>query len=83
MDWRLRVPSAVYRLAVSRAGSDRLLADLVRAWLERYVAGVSPAAELGRKGGQARAEKLSPERRSEIARVAGRARHYPKQEGEP
>lgn len=77
MDWRLRVPSAVYRLAVNKAGSDRLLADLVRAWLDRYVAGVSPAAELGRKGGQARAEKLTPERRSEIARLAGKARHYP------
>ena len=28
------------------------------------------AAELGRKGGKARAEKMSPERRAEIARKA-------------
>jgi len=32
------------------------------------------AAELGRKGGQARAERMSPERRSEIAREAARKR---------
>lgn len=38
----------------------------------------NPAAELGRKGGKkggkARAEKLSPEQRSEIAKKAARAR---------
>ncbi len=32
------------------------------------------AAELGRKGGQARAAKLTPERRREIARKAALAR---------
>jgi general stress protein YciG len=32
------------------------------------------AAELGRKGGQARAQALAPERRAEIAREAGRSR---------
>ncbi len=32
------------------------------------------AVELGRKGGQARAEKLSKNRRSEIAKKAARAR---------
>ena len=32
------------------------------------------AAVLGRLGGQARAKKLSPERRSDIARVASAAR---------
>ena len=32
------------------------------------------AAELGRKGGKARAEKMTPERRAEIARKAARAR---------
>jgi general stress protein YciG len=32
------------------------------------------AAELGRKGGQARAEKMSPERRAEIARTAAAKR---------
>ena len=34
----------------------------------------SAAAELGRKGGKARAEKMSPERRSEIARKAAKKR---------
>ena len=32
------------------------------------------AVELGRKGGRARAEKLTPERREEIARLAAQAR---------
>ncbi len=32
------------------------------------------AVELGRKGGKARAEKLTPERRSEIAREAAATR---------
>ena len=32
------------------------------------------AQELGRKGGQARAKKLTPEQRSEIARKAAKAR---------
>jgi hypothetical protein len=34
----------------------------------------SAAAELGRKGGKARAEKLSPERKAEIARRAAEKR---------
>lgn len=38
MDWRLRLDSALYRLAIQRAGSDRALADLVRQWLAAYVA---------------------------------------------
>ena len=38
--------------------------------------GKDPAAvALGRKGGQARAEKLSPKRRSAIARAAAKKRH--------
>ena len=32
------------------------------------------AQELGRKGGRARAERMSPERRQEIAKKAARAR---------
>ncbi len=32
------------------------------------------AVELGRKGGRARAEKLTPEQRAEIARKAAKAR---------
>jgi hypothetical protein len=34
----------------------------------------APSVELGRHGGKARAAKLSPERRSEIAKVAAAAR---------
>ena len=34
----------------------------------------SAAAELGRRGGKARAEKMSPERRAEIARKAAAKR---------
>jgi hypothetical protein len=34
----------------------------------------SAAAELGRKGGRARAEKMTPERRAEAARKAARKR---------
>lgn len=34
------------------------------------------AVELGRKGGQARAEKLSKKRRSEIAKKAAKARWH-------
>jgi len=34
----------------------------------------SAAAEMGRKGGQRRAENMSPERRAEIARVAAAKR---------
>jgi len=42
---------------------------------EFYTDGKDPAAkELGRKGGKVRAEKLTPEQRSEIARRAAEAR---------
>ncbi len=35
---------------------------------------VNPAAEMGRKGGKARAEAMTPERRAEIARKAAAKR---------
>lgn len=35
---------------------------------------LSPAAEMGRKGGRARAETVTPEQRSEIARKAAAKR---------
>lgn len=41
---------------------------IVRDWLKRR------ASKAGKIGGRARAEKLSPERRSEIAREAAKAR---------
>ena len=47
-------------VAVKRKLSRRLLADL--------------ASEFGRRGGKARAKKLTPERRREIAREGGLAR---------
>lgn len=34
----------------------------------------SAAAEMGRKGGKARAESMSPERRAEIAKIAAEKR---------
>jgi hypothetical protein len=34
----------------------------------------SAAAELGRRGGKARAEKMTPERRAEVARKAAASR---------
>ena len=41
--------------------------------------GKDPAAQaMGRKGGQARARKLSPEERSDIARKAARTRYATK-----
>lgn len=69
MDWRLRVPGALYRRAVDRAGSDGELARRVRDYLTRYVADTLPHQIAAR----ARANRLSPERRSEIARIAQRA----------
>ena len=40
-------------------------------------AGKNPAAvELGRKGGKARASKLTPEQRADIARTAAKARWH-------
>lgn len=36
MDWRLRVPSALYRVARDKAGSDHELAAIVVRWLEQW-----------------------------------------------
>ncbi len=58
----------------------KLIGDIATGQVEdRVEDGKNPAAvELGRlgglKGGKARAEKLSPERRTEIARIAHGAR---------
>ncbi|WP_043836228.1 hypothetical protein [Muricoccus aerilatus] len=41
---------------------------------------LSPAAELGRKGGEARAKAMTPERRAEIARKAAAKRWAAPQE---
>ena len=67
---------------------NRLAASIVEAATEGEFTpedfeGKNPAAVIlgrlgGKKGGRARAEKLSPERRSEIARIAARARYAKK-----
>jgi hypothetical protein len=72
MDWRLRIPSVLYRLARDRAGSDKELAERVRAWLERYASGDDQ--QRAAQGGHARAAKLSPDERRESARRAAAAR---------
>ena len=41
------------------------------------------SSEIGLKGARARAEKLSPERRSEIARIAAQARWARAKVGKP
>lgn len=70
MDWRIRIPGGLYRQCVERAGSDADLALLVRGWLERYLDPPQAA------GGVARSARMTPERRSEIARAAALARHH-------
>lgn len=74
MDWRLRLPGALYRRARDQAGSDRQLAALARIWLEGYVAGQSPAQQLGARGGRASAEALTPTERRAKTQHAAQAR---------
>lgn len=71
MDWRVRVPGAVYRLAVEKAGSDKALAEMVAGWIGQWASGQT-AQQLG---GRARAARMTPEERSAAARRAGYARH--------
>jgi len=42
--------------------------------IEETPAPLSPAAEMGRRGGEARAEAMTPERRAEIAKAAAATR---------
>jgi len=42
--------------------------------IEETPAPLSPAAEMGRKGGKARAESMTPERRAEVAKKAAAKR---------
>lgn len=46
MDWRLRLPGAMYRRASDRAGGERSLAALVLAWLTTYVQHGTPIVEV-------------------------------------
>ena len=79
MDWRLRLPGALYRQARDKAGSDAQLATAVRDWLEDYATGQGQlledaAQQLGASGGRASAEARTPEERSAKARAAAKAR---------
>ena len=57
--------------AVSRAV---MVAKIATSEIEETIELSSAAAELGRKGGKARAAKMTPERRAEIARKAAAKR---------
>ena len=74
MTFRLRIPSALYRLAIDHAGGEGPLSALLRAHLDRLISGQTEAQQAGARGGHARAQALSPERRREIASQASRAR---------
>ena len=72
MDWRLRVPSAIYRLALARAGSDRALADLAVRWLTRYAQGEA----LVRSGVRLECRQLVHSRQMELRRPRRPSRVY-------
>lgn len=71
MKWHVRVPDALHRIGVEKAGGEAALQKLVVRWLSDYVNGTSAQA----LGGKARAASLTPEERRELARRAGYARH--------
>lgn len=56
-------------------GAAVMVAKIATGEIQEDVKQPSAAAELGRKGGKARAESMTPERRSEIARNAAKARY--------
>jgi hypothetical protein len=55
-------------------GAAVMVARIATGEIEEKVTPESPAASLGRKGGKARAAKLSGDKRKEIARKAARSR---------
>lgn len=63
MNWRVRLPGALYRLALEKAGDDGALAELVTRWLDAYVRGQSEAQANGARGGKVAAERMTPEER--------------------
>lgn len=74
------LPDPARRVTVYFDTDGNFLAERDR-WLEEHG---SERSEIARLGGIARAESLSPERRSEIAREAANARWTrPQAEGEP
>ena len=62
------------RAGVLAGEDDATLADRLEPRLSRVIATRQAAATLGRRGGRARAAKLSASRRAEIARLAAAAR---------
>ena len=73
MNWHLRIPSALYRVAIKKTGGDAKLAEWVNRAILTYVTGDTAVQALSRMGGLARADALTPEQRSDIARRAGLA----------
>jgi len=66
------------KLAARRKRAAKMLrsADTTpkqRSWAARVLAGGGSAVEAGKRGGAARAQSLSPERRKEIAHMGGKA----------
>jgi hypothetical protein len=55
-------------------GAEVMAATIATGEIQEELALKSAAATLGSKGGKARAEKMSPERRAEIARKAAAKR---------
>lgn len=55
-------------------GAAIMVAKIATGEIEDAPAPVNPAAEMGRKGGAARAKAMTPERRAEIARKAAAKR---------
>lgn len=66
----LRIPSAIYRSALDKAGSDTALTDLLVRYVTQYATGETSQA----KAGRARQATLSPSERSARARAAAQAR---------
>ena len=73
MNWHLRIPSALYRVAVKKSGGDAKVSEWVNRAIVAYVTGDTAEQALSRAGGHARAQSLTPERRLDIARRAGLA----------
>lgn len=71
MDYRCRLPGALYRRASQRATSEGVdLSTVIRRLLTQYTDGASGAASLGARGGKASAAALSPDERAQRARHA-------------
>lgn len=73
MNFRLRLPGAIYRQARDRAGDDATLHDRLVAYVTAYATGHTAQQQ----GGSASAARLTPEARRERARRAAWARHHP------